>query len=177
MKYPRPLRILHWTMAVIILGMIWAGWTMVPMDDNTPSKFDLFYPWHKSFGMLLLILVLVRLAIRLQASLPPLPNTLSSWERAAAKTGHIALYTLMVVVPCMGYSMSSSFTQSDGVYFFGVNLPEILPKNDARFEVFQALHKYLAYTLLCLIVIHVTGALKHRFLDKDPANDVLSRMT
>jgi cytochrome b561 len=58
-----------------------------------------------------------------------------------------------------------------------VNLPEILPKNDARFEVFQALHKYLAYTLLCLIVIHVVGALKHRFLDKDPANDVLSRMT
>jgi cytochrome b561 len=96
---------------------------------------------------------------------------------AAAKFGHGALYTLMVVVPCMGYSMSSSYTQSDGVYFFGVNLPELLPKNDARFEVFQALHKYLAYTLASVIVIHVIGALKHRFFDKDPRNDVLSRMT
>ena len=56
-------------------------------------------------------------------------------------------------------------------------MPEILPKNDARFEVFQALHKYLAYTLLGLVVIHVLGALKHRFLDKDRRNDVLSRMT
>ena len=177
MKYPLTMRLLHWSMAVIILGLIAAGWSMVSPDGQTPSKFDFFYPWHKSFGMLVLILVLVRLTVRLRASLPPLPNTLSSWERAAAKTGHIALYTLMVVVPCMGYSMSSSFTQSDGVYFFGVNLPELLPKNDARFEVFQALHKYLAYTLLCLIAIHVAGALKHRFLDKDPANDVLSRMT
>jgi cytochrome b561 len=149
----------------------------VPIDDNTLSKFDFLYPWHKSFGLLVLILVLLRLAIRLRASLPPLPNTLSTWEKAAAKTGHIALYTLMVVVPCMGYSMSSSFTQSDGVTFFGVNVPELLPKNDARFVVFQALHKYLAYTLLSLIVIHVVGALKHRFFDKDPRNDVLRRMT
>jgi cytochrome b561 len=177
MKYPLALRILHWTMALIILGMIWAGWTMVGMDDKTPSKFATFYPWHKSFGMLVLILVLVRLAVRLRASIPPLPATLSGWEKIGAKTGHIALYTLMVVVPCMGYSMSSSYTQSDGVYFFGVNLPEILPKNDARFEVFQALHRYLAYTLLCLVLIHVVGALKHRFFDQDRRNDVLSRMT
>lgn len=177
MKYPLTLRILHWMMAVIILGMIWAGWAMVPINEQVPSKFDGLYPWHKSFGMLVLILVLVRLATRVRAALPPLPNTLSSWERVGAKLGHVALYTLMVVVPCMGYSMSSSFTQSDGVFFFGVNLPELLPKNDARFEVFQALHKYLAYTLLVLIVVHVAGALKHRFFDKDPRNNVLSRMT
>jgi cytochrome b561 len=108
---------------------------------------------------------------------PTLPTGLSSWEARAAKIGHVALYVLMIVVPCMGYAMSSSFTQSDGVFFFGVNLPELLPKNDARFEVFQALHRYLAYTLLGLVVVHVAGALKHRFLEKDRGNDVLSRMT
>ena len=64
-----------------------------------------------------------------------------------------------------------------GVFFFGVNLPEVLPKNDARFAVFQVLQRYLAYTLLVLIVLHVAGALKHRFVDEDRANDVLSRMT
>ena len=176
-KYPLALRILHWSMALIILGMIWAGWTMVSLDDKVPAKFDLFYPWHKSFGMLILMLVLVRLATRLRASTPPLPEGLAPWEARAAKIGHIALYVLMVVVPCMGYAMSSSFTQSDGVFFFGINLPELLPKNDARFEVFQALHRYLAYTLLMLVALHVAGALKHRFVDKDRANDVLSRMT
>jgi cytochrome b561 len=63
------------------------------------------------------------------------------------------------------------------VFFFGVNLPELLPKNDAQFAVFQALHRYLAYTLLALVVLHVLGALKHRFLETDRSNDVLSRMT
>ena len=76
----------------------------------------------------------------------------------------------------MGYSMSSTFTMSDGVFFFGVNLPELLPKNDDWFVVFQLLHKVFAYTLLALIVLHIAGALKHRFYDKDPRNDVLRRM-
>jgi cytochrome b561 len=177
MKYPLPMRILHWTMAVIIFGMIWAGLTMVSLDDHVPAKFEVYYPWHKSFGMLILLLVLARLAMRLRSTIPSLPAGLSSWETRAAKAAHIALYTLMIVVPCMGYAMSSSYTQSDGVFFFGVNLPELLPKNDARFEVFQALHRYLAYTLLGLVILHILGALKHRFLDKDRGNDVLSRMT
>ncbi len=177
MKYPLAMRILHWTMALIILGMIWAGWTMVSLDDQVPAKFAVFYPWHKSFGMLILILVVVRLATRLRALTPPLPGGLAPWEARMAKICHVSLYVLMILVPCMGYAMSSSFTQSDGVFFFGVNLPELLPKNDARFEVFQALHRYLAYTLLTLVVLHVAGALKHRFLDKDRGNDVLSRMT
>ena len=80
----------------------------------------------------------------------------------------------MIVVPCMGYAMSSSYTQSDGVFFFGVNLPELLPKNDARFEIFQMAHRYLAYTLL--VLAQVAGALKHRFVDPNRDNDVLSKM-
>jgi cytochrome b561 len=55
-------------------------------------------------------------------------------------------------------------------------MTELLPKNDARFAVFQALHRYLAYTLLALVVLHILGALKHRFLGKSRDNDVLSRM-
>ena len=171
------MRILHWSMAVIILGMIWAGWAMVSADERVPSKFDWLYPWHKSFGMLILLLILVRIATRLRSSVPALPKGLAPWELRAAKIGHIALYALMVLVPCMGYSMSSTFTQSDGVFFFGVNLPELLPKNDAQFAVFQALHRYLAYTLLALVIVHIAGALKHRFLETDRNNDVLSRMT
>jgi cytochrome b561 len=76
----------------------------------------------------------------------------------------------------MGYAMSSSYTQSDGAFFFGIMLPELLPKNDARFEIFQLLHRVLAYTLLTLTVVHALAALKHRFIDRDKRNDVLSRM-
>ncbi len=176
MKYPLAMRLLHWFMAVVILGMVWAGWTMVSMDDKVPAKFELFYPWHKSFGMLVLFLVLGRLTLRARSSIPPLPAGLSPWETKAAKAAHVVLYALMIVVPCMGYSLSSSYTQSDGVFFFGFNLPELLPKNDPRYEVFRVLHRWLAYTLLVVVILHAAAALKHRFLERDRRNDVLSRM-
>jgi len=177
MRYPRRVRWLHWTMAVIIVGMLAVGFTMVHLiDDAVPIKFAWLYPYHKSFGMLILLLALVRLVARQSARLPGLPRSLPPWERRLAKVAHVALYSLMILVPLMGYSLSSSFTQSDGVYFFGVNLPELLPKNDARFAVFDRLHAIFAYTLLALIILHVLGALKHRFLDRDKDNDVLKRM-
>jgi cytochrome b561 len=163
-------------MAAIIVIMGAVGWTMTSLDDAVPTKFDHLYPWHKSFGMLVLILVFVRLAARARSSVPQLPSTLAPWERTAASAAKVALYALMIVVPCMGYAMSSSYTQSDGVFFFGIMLPELLPKNDARFEIFQLLHRVLAYTLLALTVVHALAALKHRFIDRDKRNDVLSRM-
>jgi cytochrome b561 len=90
---------------------------------------------------------------------------------------HRAMYVLLIIVPLMGYSMSSTFTQSDGVpFFFFGQLPELLPKNDRWFEVFQLLHRVLAYALLALLVLHVAGVLKHRFMDKDVDADVLRRM-
>lgn len=176
MKYPLSMRLLHWLMAAIILGMVWAGWTMVSMDDHVPAKFELFYPWHKSFGMLVLLLVLARLTLRARSSIPPLPAGLSPWETKAAKAAHVVLYSLMIAVPCMGYSLSSSYTQSDGVFFFAFNLPELLPKSDPRYEVFRVLHRWLAYTLLVVVALHALAALKHRYLERDRKNDVLSRM-
>lgn len=176
MKYPLAMRILHWTMAAIILGMVWAGWTMTSMNDEVPAKFAVFYPWHKSFGMLVLILAIMRLAVRARSSIPPLPSGLAAGEKSVAKAARMLLYVLIILVPCLGYAMSSSYTQSDGVYFFGVNLPELLPKNDDRYEVFRYLHRVFAYNLSGLAVLHALGALKHRFLDRDKDNDVLSRM-
>jgi cytochrome b561 len=176
-RYPASLLILHWVRAVLIAGLLWAGWHMTGMDDEVASKYELYYPWHKSFGVLAFLLVLVQIALRLRtASLPLPPETLAVHERFLSRFVQRSMYVLIVAVPLMGYSMSSTYTMSDGVFFFGINLPELLPKNDDWFVVFQWLHKVLAYTLLGLIVLHVAGALKHRLLDHDPRNDVLRRM-
>jgi len=176
-RYSTSLRVLHWLRAVIVIGMLWAGWYMTGMNDEIPSKFEFYYPWHKSFGVLAFLLVLTQIAVRVRTPHLPRPlQTLAPYERLLSILVQRTMYGLLVVVPLMGYSMSSTYTQSDGVFFFGVNLPELLPKNDNWFVVFQALHKYLAYTLLVLIVLHVAGALKHRFLDRDPHKDVLRRM-
>lgn len=176
-RYPTSLRLLHWVRAVIISGLLWAGWHMTGMNDEVASKFELYYPWHKSFGVLAFLLVLTQIALRVRTPDIPQPlETLAPYERLLSRLIQRVMYALLVIVPLMGYSMSSTFTMSDGVFFFGVNLPELLPKNDDWFVVFQLLHKVCAYTLLALIVLHIAGALKHRFYDKDPRNDVLRRM-
>ena len=175
-KWPLAMRLLHWLRALIVLGMIWAGWTMVAMNDNTPSKFELFYPYHKSFGLLALGLTLTQLAIRWTRPTPGHLPGLHRGEVILSKIVHTAIYVLLLIVPLMGYAMSSSFTQSDGVYFFGAYLPELLPKNDQNFELFRLAHRVLAYTLLGLVAVHILGALKHRFMDRDKSNDVLRRM-
>jgi cytochrome b561 len=176
MKYPVVMRLFHWAMALIIIGLIWAGITMVALPDSDPVKFGVFFPWHKSFGMLILFLVVARLVIRSRSALPPLPSALSRFESRTATVMHVALYVLMVIVPLSGYAMSSVYTQSDGVNFFGTYIPEWIPKDDAWFQPLFDLHRALAFTLLGLLVIHIAGALKHRFVDRDPQKDGLSRM-
>lgn len=175
-KYPASMRALHWLRAVVVIGTLAAGLVMVNLPDDLPAKFETLYPNHKQFGLLALLLALAQLLLRRQKRVPEPPMSLSPWERSLSRFAHRALYVLLIVVPLMGYSMSSTFTQSDGVPFFFGHLPELLPKNDRWFEVFQMLHRFLAYALLGLVVLHVAGALKHRFMDKNEQTDVLRRM-
>lgn len=175
-RYPLALRLLHWIRALIILGLIAVGFTMTHlMSDAAFGVFDP-YPWHKSFGLLAFMLVLAQLAIRSVSRLPQAPQSMPRHEVMLSKLVHRGMYILLIIVPLMGYSMSSTFTQSDGVTFFGIPVPELIGKNDQWFAVFQWLHRWLAYTLLVLIFLHVAGALKHRFFDRDRRNDVLPRM-
>lgn len=176
MKYPLAMRILHWAMAVLICGQLAAGAWMVRLADAVPAKFDHWYPWHKCTGIVLLLLLVARYLIRRRSKLPPPPTVFTRWERLAAHVGHATIYVLLLFVPLMGYSMSSSFTQSDGVYFFGVLLPELLPKNDRHFEVFRQLHRWSAYLLLVIVIVHVLAALKHRLFDRARGGDVIPRM-
>ena len=82
-RYPAVLRGLHWARAVLILGMICAGWTMTRMPDEAVAKFGDFYPLHKSFGLLALLVVLVQLAIRARTRLPCCPGTRRYWPRVS----------------------------------------------------------------------------------------------
>lgn len=175
-KYPVSMRWLHWLRAAVVIGNLTVGLVMVNLPDDLPAKFEVLYPNHKQFGLLALLLALTQLLVRTRSRVPELPTSLAAWERSMSKFAHRAMYVLLIVVPLMGYSMSSTFTQSDGVPFFFGQLPELLPKNDRWFEVFQLLHRIFAYALLALLVLHVAGALKHRFMDKDADADVLRRM-
>jgi len=170
------MRILHWIRALLILGLVPLGWYMTSLPDEAPVKFDTLYPTHKEFGVLAFLIVCTALLVRTRSRVPELPTGLARWEKRLAHATHITLYSLAIIVPLIGYVRSSTFSQSDGVPFFFFMIPEILPKNDAVSEVLSELHEILAFTLLGVAILHILGALKHRFLDRNRENDVLSRM-
>ncbi len=175
-RYPLPMRLLHWIRAALILALIALGWAMTSLPDNFAAKFEWAYPVHKQFGVLAFLIGTVALFVRRRSAVPPHPAGLAGWETMLSTIVQYAMLALALIVPLMGYAMSSSFTQSDGVPFFGLDLPELLPKNDRAFAVFAWTHKTLAYTLLALVALHVLGVLKHRFLDRGRDANVLPRM-
>lgn len=174
MKYPRPIRMIHWSSATVILGLLALGAYMTPFDIDNMEHSENLYFWHKSLGILAFILVCLRLIIRRRSKLPALPNGMPRHEKAAAHFAHIALYVLMLLVPVFGYIQSCVYQYSSGVHFFGLLLPELFADSQPVFEVINIIHKTLAYALLLIIAGHVLGALKHRFFDTE--NDVLNRM-
>lgn len=178
-KYPRSIRILHWLRAALVLGMIGSGWYMTGLPESDMDIASFLYPNHKQFGVLVWLLAVLHLVLRwrYKALLPHSPAGLAVWEKILSHVMHRMIMLLTLLVPMLGYSLSASFTQSDGVPFFFVSrLPDILPKNDNAFAVFQSLHKYSAYLLLACILLHVAGALKHRLQNKGGEMDVLPRM-
>ncbi len=175
-RYTLPMRLLHWTRAALILGLIALGWTMTSLPDSTAAKFEWMYPVHKEFGVLAFLIGTVALVVRRHSALPRHPAGLAAWEIILSNMVQYAMLALAIIVPLMGYAMSSSFSQSDGVPFFVTDLPELLPKNDRAFALFALAHKTLAYTLLALVALHVMGVLKHLLLDRGRATDVLRRM-
>lgn len=171
-KYSLVMRIIHWSMALIILGLIAAGYYMEGLPKEDPNR-DVIYGLHKSFGVLILILVVLRFVIRLRSAIPELPRGLSNFVKKSANFAHYLLYILMFVVPLLGYAMSNGFGHE--VELFGVPLPEIFPENRELGGFAHDWHIYLAYTLLAVVALHAAGAMKHRFFEKKE-NDVLGRM-
>lgn len=175
-KYPASMRAMHWLMAILIIGQIFLGWFMTPYDETREPLVSQLYWWHKSFGLLAFLFVFIRLTNRLFLKAPELPETLPALDRKLAHFAHRALYFMIVMLPITGYTLSSTFEYSDGITFFGIVVPELIPDSKVVFEAADWLHGILAYTLLAVIVLHIAGAFKHRYFDSNPNNDVLSRM-
>ncbi|MFS8050201.1 cytochrome b [Rhizobium sp. BR 314] len=178
-RYPLSMRILHWLRAALILGLLASGLYMTRLPENDLTTSSLLYPNHKQFGILVWLLALIHLGLRWRhgAAIPGAPAHLAPWEKWLSHLVHRLIIMLTLITPVLGYPMSSSFTQSDGVpFFFLSGIPELLPKNNAAFVVFELLHRYSAYALLCCILLHLMGAMKHRLEDREGDADVLRRM-
>ena len=155
---------LHWLLAVLIIGMLWLGFSLEDIPRDTPAR-GYYVNLHKSFGVLVLLLVLVRMAWRARHKAPPLPAGMPRWQAQAAVWSHRLLYVCMLLQPLSGY-LASAFGKF-GVKFFGIPLPQWAWESKPVQSFFGTIHGVVAVTLLVLVALHVAAALKHLLVDRD----------
>jgi cytochrome b561 len=161
---------LHWLIVVLIIAQV----TLALMADELPlgMKKLALLARHKSIGITILGLAVVRLLWRGLNPAPPLPQTLKPYEAVLARLTHVLLYVLLFALPLSGWMMSSA--RGFPVSWFGFfQLPDLVPKSKPLYEALVDTHGALACVLGAVVVLHVAGALKHHFWHKD---DVLRRM-
>jgi cytochrome b561 len=174
-KHPLTIRLFHWLMAFLVIGMIGSGLIMVRLDDANPLKYDVFYIWHQSFGILVFGIGSLRLVNRLRSRLAPLPASIAPMLRRLAKLTYMAFYVLLITMPISGLIMSSAYPDGGTIPFFGLEIASFTGPDKALYELSELLHRVLGYVFGSLIILHVLASLKHRFFDAK-GNDVLARM-
>jgi cytochrome b561 len=156
-------RLLHWLMAVCILAMLFIG---VGMMSTVRPIYLTLVSIHKPLGIAILLLVLVRLALRLRYGAPSLPADLPEPMKLAAEGSHYALYAVMIGMPLLGWGMLSA-AEYPVVLFRGWHLPAILPQSDSLHTLLWNAHFYLAFAFFALILLHVAAALFHALVRRD----------
>lgn len=157
----------------MIIGLVVFGLLMT--QEWVPKRFVL-YQWHKSIGITVLILSVLRLIWRLTHRPPALPAALPRWQRTASHATHGLFYVLMIIMPLLGWAMVSASELPIPTVLYGlIGLPDMpgISESDTIAGRFRLLHEIGAKLFMVLIVLHVGAALKHHFNDKD---DILRRM-
>lgn len=168
-EYGLVARLFHWSIAVLIIGLLPVGLGMGVME-NSPLKFEI-YALHKSFGLLVFFLGTGRIVWRFVSPPPEHLETHEHWEVVLASAAHFWLYVCIICMPLSGWLMSSA--GEFPIPFFGLHMPALIGKDENLAEFFGEAHEILAYTLLLVLALHVAGALKHHVIDKD---ETLQRM-
>ena len=161
---------LHWLTALCVLALIPAGIIMVrlPEGDLQNRIFDL----HRSFGVVVFGLALLRVGARQIYGTPKPVETLTPFERIASTAAHHLLLVLIFLMPLLGWMMMSAYRVD--VPVFGLfTLPHLVPENETTFKVLERLHKWVGYFMALVICAHAGGALMHAVVKRD---GVLQRM-
>jgi cytochrome b561 len=161
-------RLLHWTMAAMVLTMLGIGVAMVASLAN----YHVLVSIHRPLGVAILILVVVRFVNRLLHPPPPLPATMSRAERLAATASELTMYSLMFVLPLVGWGMLSA-AHYPIVLFGSLHLPYILPHNAMLYAVLRKGHTILAYLFFLTFLAHFGAMLFHTLIVRD---GILKRM-
>lgn len=156
--------VLHWLLALMILGALGFGLYMTDLPFS-PARIRQ-YNWHKWAGITILALSALRLLWRLTHPAPKLPLSTPLWQQKSSHAAHGLLYVLFFAIPLAGwaYSSAAGFTV---VYFGVLPLPDWVPKDPELAKTLKFIHMALGKALIVLILVHIAAALKHQFIDRD----------
>lgn len=157
-RYDRISILLHWLTLVLLCVLFGLGWYMVDLPIGSAER-SYFFALHKSVGLTTAVVVIFRAGWRIAHPAPPLPDAIDILRRKLARITHVLLYVTLLLQPLSGY-LSSSFTRYP-TRWWGIPLPQWGWQDAALNEFFTEIHVANSVALLCLIVLHVLGALSH----------------
>jgi cytochrome b561 len=168
---------LHWIIALLVIGNLAGGLLLDTFLENPdPAMKQLGHTiidLHKSSGLTILLLTLVRIGWRLANPPPPLPAYLTRAEVVLSRFVHLAFYALLLLIPLSGWAVASTGKSLSPIVYFGLFEVPLLPLSQGLGRLSRQSHELLAYAAIGLLVLHIGAALKHYFLDRD---NLLARM-
>jgi len=172
-SYSSVSRFFHWLIAGLIITQFILAELAEWADDNNQAVQQLaLLANHKSIGMTIVILAVLRLVWRMFNTPPPLPNSMALWQQRASAVAHWLMYGLIFAIPISGWLMSSASAYS--VSWFNLFVfPDLVAPSEGLADLLHETHEVLAKLLLVVVLVHIAAALKHHFVDKD---GVLRRM-
>lgn len=175
-EYHQSLKVLHWLMAGGFFIMWGSGLYMTTWVQEDSFAEELLFDIHISSGVSLLFLIVIRLWIRYRYAIPAPLKELSSFEVKASHLGHLALYALPLFIIFIGWAETDF--GGHGVKWFGLSMPKVFPTMETlvgiNLESTTAwLHKWAAYLMLLIAMVHIVAVIKHRL----EGHDVLYRMS
>ena len=169
-RYSTVSLVLHWLIAALVVTQILLIWGHEATEGATSRE---FVNIHKSVGLSILVLTLIRLGWRIANPAIPLPDTTPRWQKLTARGTHVLFYVFLIAMPLVGWAASSAAGRD--ILWFGLFEWPALPIGGGRETAGQLmdLHELAAKLLIALVVLHILGALKHHFINRD---NVLHRM-
>ena len=171
-RYSTVAIVLHWTIAVLLIANLAAGLLFDTIEGYDKALFFTLIQLHKSTGITILALAVVRLAWRLMNPAPPLPDHMTTVERVLAKLSHWGFYVIMLALPLSGWAMVSASAKRFPMAWYGTFQIPFLPV--VKGWNYGGLHGLLGWVALAMIVLHVAAALKHQYMDRD---NIFARMS
>ncbi len=162
-RYGTPAIALHWIIAVLIFGMIALGWYMMSIEKEPGA--GVLFDLHKSFGLTVFGLIVLRILWRAGHRPEGLPESAPAWQARLSALIHWALYACMIAMPITGYLGASH--QKEAPKLFGLDLPHWATPDHDTAEAFFTIHSITAWVLVVLIALHVLAGFKHLLMDRD----------